>query len=113
MNADDKINLQNILQQSDAEETTDKIRNLKHSQQIKEDVTRMIELKTKYARLRSSNADQFESMCISQCNFLFTKYTKLRSNHPRIIRKMLKIPKLLKHSPQNFQYILDHCLLDN
>ena len=77
MNADDKINLQNILQQSDAEETTDKIRNLKHSQKIKEDVTRMIELKTKYARLRTSNADQFESMCISQCNFLFTTYTNI------------------------------------
>ena len=77
MNADDKINLQNILQQSDAEETTDKIRDLKHSQKIKEDVTRMIELKTKYARLRTSNVDQFESMCISQCNFLFTKYTNI------------------------------------
>lgn len=77
MNADDKINLQNILQQTDVEETTSKIRVLKHSQQIKEDVTRMIELKKKYARLRSSNTSQFESMCIKQCNFLFTNYTNI------------------------------------
>lgn len=77
MNADDKINLQSILQQADVEETTDKIRNLKHSLKIKEDVTKMVELKQKYARLRSSNASQFESMCISQCNFLFTHYTNI------------------------------------
>ena len=77
MDNQDKVNLQNILKQNDIEETTDIIRTVKHSSEIKENITRMEELKTKYARLRKSNPNEFEQMCLKQCNFLFTHYTNI------------------------------------
>tara|TARA_B100000073_G_scaffold337452_1_gene333392 strand:- start:318 stop:806 length:489 start_codon:yes stop_codon:yes gene_type:complete len=77
MDNQDKVNLQKILQQNDIEETTDIIRTVKHSGEIKENITRMEELKKKYARLRKSNPKEFEQMCLKQCNFLFTHYTNI------------------------------------
>ena len=56
---------------------TEDIRTKKHSQRIRDDVTKMIDLKKKYARLSKSNPEQFDKMCVSQCNFIFTNYTDI------------------------------------
>lgn len=49
----------------------------KHSQLIKADIQGFIDLKSKYPRLKETNPKQYDNMCISRCNFLFTNYTDL------------------------------------
>lgn len=77
MDNNDRINLQKILKQNDVEETTDMIRFLRHSDMIREDVIKMEKLKMKYSRLRETNKEQFDTICINQCNFMFTNYTMI------------------------------------
>ena len=66
MNKEDKLNLKNMVSKYNPVETTDKIRDLKHSKQIREDVTTYLELKKKYQRL---SKDQFIN--IVQKNVIF------------------------------------------
>jgi hypothetical protein len=77
MNPHERLNLEKMIVENNVEDCTQDIRNKKHSDLIKNDVNTMIELKKKYERLIKSNPAQFESMCISKCNFLFNNYTDL------------------------------------
>ena len=77
MDPKDRLKLQSMLKDNDVEETTDLIRTLKHSGQIKECVIAIDQLKKSHARLRKSNFSQFEQMCINRAGFLFNHYTNI------------------------------------
>ena len=77
MDNSDRLNLQKMIKANDVIDCTDAIRKHKHSIKIREDVTKLISLKKKYSRLSSTNAEQFDSMCVSQCSFLFNNYTDI------------------------------------
>ena len=77
MNSQERLNLQKIISQNDVVETTGKIRELKHSGLIYNDVTTMIKLKKDYSRLQKSNNGQFKTMCQNKCSFIFTNYTNI------------------------------------
>jgi hypothetical protein len=66
-----------MIDANNVQDCTNEIRNKKHSQLIREDVQRLINLKTKYSRLAQSNPAQFDTMCVSQCSFLFNYYTDI------------------------------------
>ena len=70
----DKLNLHKMIDANNVQDCTDEIRTKKHSTLIGDDVTRLVALKKKYSRLAQSNPQQFDSMCVSQCNFLFNNY---------------------------------------
>jgi len=70
----DKLNLNKMINANNVEDCTEEIRQKKHSQLIRDDVTRLMSLKQKYSRLAKSNPIQFDSMCVSQCSFLFNHY---------------------------------------
>jgi hypothetical protein len=70
----DRLNLHKMIDANNVQDCTDEIRNKKHSQLIREDVQRLVTLKTKYSRLAQSNPGQFDTMCVSQCSFLFNHY---------------------------------------
>jgi hypothetical protein len=72
---DDKqrLQLQNMIKANNVEDQTDFIRNLKHSQIIRNDVNNMILIKAKF---RGDDAKIHEE-CINECNFLFTYYTDI------------------------------------
>ena len=70
----DKLNLSKMIDANNVQDCTDEIRSKKHSQPIRDDVTRLIALKKKYSRLAQSNPSQFDTMCVSQCSFLFNHY---------------------------------------
>ena len=55
MNKTESIDLKNLVKEYKYESTTDKIRELKHSKLIREDITKLCELKKKYPRLNSNN----------------------------------------------------------
>jgi hypothetical protein len=73
----DRLQLQKMIDANNVVDCTQEIRDKKHSATIREEVARLIALKTKYARLSQSNPDQFDKMCVSQCNFLFNSYTDI------------------------------------
>lgn len=84
MNNDERIQLDKLIKGYQSVDTTDKIRSLKHSEKIKQDINQYQIISKKYERLRKSNPNQFEQIMVKHCNFLFTNYTiifnKLKKN---------------------------------
>lgn len=74
---EERLNLDKMIKASDAEDNTDKIRELKHSKLIEDDVQELLNLKSKYKRLSESNPDQFDTMCENKCQFIFSNYTQI------------------------------------
>jgi hypothetical protein len=72
---DDKqrLQLQNMIKTNNVEDQTEFIRNLKHSQIIRNEVNNMILIKAKF---RGDDAKIHEE-CVNECNFLFTYYTDI------------------------------------
>lgn len=72
---DDKQRLQlsNMIKANNVEDQTELIRNLKHSQILRNDINNLILLKSKY----KEDPDKIYSECINECNFLFTYYTDI------------------------------------
>ena len=69
-----RLNFDNMLKESGASDNTDKIRKLKHSGKIREQVTIMMDIKKNYSRLGKRG---LEKMIESKCNWLFTNYTNI------------------------------------
>lgn len=76
MNDLERLNLQNMIQANDVENNTPLIRELKHSKKILDDVNLMLQLKREYSSAKY-NQDQFDSLCVSRCHFLFNNYTDI------------------------------------
>ncbi len=72
-----RLHLDEMLKEYKPEETTEKIRELKHSQLIKEDVDKFVFFRKKYLRLSKTNAEQYKQMAKKQCSFLYDNYTNI------------------------------------
>jgi hypothetical protein len=72
---DDKqrLQLQNMIKVNNVEDQTDLIRNLKHSQVLRNEINNMIMIKAKY---RGDN-EKIAEECMNESNFLFTYYTDI------------------------------------
>tara|TARA_B000000475_G_C15834710_1_gene381341 strand:- start:47 stop:529 length:483 start_codon:yes stop_codon:yes gene_type:complete len=77
MDPQERLNLQKLVKEYGAEDTTKKIRTLKHSKLIETEISAFQYLKNKYSRLSKSNPKQFENMAVNKCNFLFVNYTNI------------------------------------
>jgi hypothetical protein len=77
MNDQQKLDLSKLLKEYQSEETTQKIRELKHSKHIKEDVNTFLKLKNKYPRISQSEKSTFRNLVEKKCNFLYNKYTNI------------------------------------
>jgi len=73
MDNNQRLHLQKMITANNVEDTTDLIRQLKHSHILREDVNNLIMLKVKYPN--DSEKVHLEGM--SECNFLFTYYTDI------------------------------------
>ena len=69
-----RLKFNELLKESDASDNTEKIRKLKHSSKIKEQVSIMLDIKKRYTRLDKKTLDK---MIDTQCNWLFTHYFNL------------------------------------
>jgi len=69
-----RLNLSKLLSDKDLEQTTEKIRSLRHSPRIKADVDTMIALKRQYSRL---SRERVKDMATTRCSFLFNNYTNI------------------------------------
>jgi hypothetical protein len=68
-----RLQLQNMIKTNNVEDQTGFIRNLKHSQIIRNDVNNMIMIKAKFR----GDDEKIHEECVNECNFLFTFYTDI------------------------------------
>tara|TARA_B110000495_G_C22981594_1_gene577046 strand:- start:965 stop:1438 length:474 start_codon:yes stop_codon:yes gene_type:complete len=90
MDSQDKLNLKKLISEYKPEETTTKIRTLKHSSKIKGDVERYLKLKSKYARLPRETQLQ---MYRNKCQFLYTNYTNIFN---KLVKEQLNLTILYR-----------------
>ena len=93
LNDSERLNLDKMIKEYDADDNTSKIRELKHSKQIRDNVERLVNLKKKYNRMRLTDKNKFEKLAVSHCNFLFNNYTNIFN---RLIKDEMNIQILYK-----------------
>jgi hypothetical protein len=104
MDHTDKLNLTKMIDANNVEDCTKEIREKKHSDLIRKDVTCLLSLKQKYSRLAQSNPNQFDAMCVSQCSFIFNNYmdifNKVKKDeiNLQILHKLLDVLKQIEES---------------
>lgn len=69
-----RLNFEKMMKEEGVENNTSKIRNLKHSKKIREQVAQMVNLKNKYSRLDN---DLMNKMIDSKCVWLYKNYSNL------------------------------------
>lgn len=69
-----RLNFDNMLKESGAEDNTQKIRQLKHSDKIRNQVAIMQDIKKKYSRLGKKS---IEKMLETKCYWLWKNYTNI------------------------------------
>jgi hypothetical protein len=73
MNDKQRLQLANMIKTNNVEDQTELIRNLKHSQVLRNEINNMILIKAKH---RGNDAKITEE-CIQECSFLYTYYTDI------------------------------------
>jgi hypothetical protein len=102
---DDKQRLQlaNMIKANNVEDQTELIRNLKHSQILRNEINNMILIKAKYR----GDDEKIYTECINESNFLFTYYTdifnKVRKDEIsiEILNKFLDVLKKIEDGELN------------
>ena len=69
-----RLNFEKMMKEEGVENNTTKIRSLKHSKKIREQVTTMVNLRNKYSRL---DKDLMNRMIDSKCIWLYKNYSNL------------------------------------
>jgi hypothetical protein len=73
MNDKQRLQLSNMIKANNVEDQTNLIRNLKHSQILRNEINNMILIKAKYR----GNDEKIYNECVNESNFLFTYYTDI------------------------------------
>lgn len=72
MNSEEKLLLQEMIQANNVEDQTQTIRNLKHSDLIKTDVMKLLEIMKE-----TTDPSEIHIEAMMECNFIFTYYTDI------------------------------------
>ena len=96
-----RLNFDKMLKESGASDNTSKIRNLKHSDKIREQVTLMMEIKKKYPNLKRQTKDKMiESKCMWLWKNYMNIYNKLKKDELNlsILHNFLNVLKQIENS---------------
>lgn len=72
-----RIDLAALIKANDCDDCTKEIRSKKQSILISNDVKHMVFLKQKHEKMRKTDHDGFDALCVKECSFLFNNYTDL------------------------------------
>ncbi len=103
LNSNDRLQLNKMIKESDAEDKTELIRKTKHSQIIKEQVTLLQNLKKTHKNLYENNFTKFDELAVKECQFLFRYYTEIYNKvlkneiNLEILDKFLNVLKLIEN----------------
>ena len=95
----EKLNLKQLVNQSECENNTDNIRRLKHSVLIRDDIRKIDNLKR---TMKTNNEESFMELCKSECGFLYNNYTDIFNKILKdeldlmIMSKLLVVLKLIE-----------------
>jgi hypothetical protein len=98
MDEKQRLHLQKMIAANNVEDQTGAIRELKHSDVLRNEVNNMILLKAKYR----NDPEKIHLECMNECNFLFTYYTdiynKIRKDEidVSILNKFLDVLKKIE-----------------
>lgn len=73
----DRLNLKKLIDETDCENNTEQIRELKHSVKIREDIRRMNQIKREKDSLKHADPEGFLTLLKTECAFLFNNYTDI------------------------------------
>ena len=103
LNSNDRLQLDKMIKESDAEDKTELIRKTKHSQIIKEQVKLLQNLKKKNKNIYENNFTKFDEIAVNECQFLFNNYTEIYNKVLKneinldILDKFLNVLKLIEN----------------
>jgi len=95
-----RLNFDKMLKESGASDNTTKIRNLKHSDKIREQITLMVEIKKKYPNLkRQTKNKMIESKCMWLWQNYMNIYNKLKKDelNLNILHNFLTVLKQIEN----------------
>ena len=93
-----RLQLSNMIKANNVEDQTGLIRNLRHSQILRNEINNMIVLKAKYR----GDDEKIYSECVNGSNFLFTYYTDIFNKLKKdeidlaILTKLVNVLKLIE-----------------
>jgi hypothetical protein len=73
MDDNQRLHLHNMIHANNVEDTTDLIRNLKHSHVLRDNVNQLLAIKATYP----NDPEQVHLVAMMECHFLFTYYTDI------------------------------------
>ena len=91
MNPTERLKLQEMIKANNVEDQTSRIRELKHSEYIRSDVSTYLQLCKKYPG--SHSKEFFKQTCLKNCSFLFNNYTDI---YTKMIKSELNIDMLMQ-----------------
>lgn len=90
MNDDARLKLHEMITENNVQDNTDKIKQLKHSKLIREDVDKILSIMLK---LKTDDYKTLDNACIQECNFLFIHYTNI---YNKLLKNQIDIEILYK-----------------
>ena len=102
MNSKDRLNLKTLIDETNCEDNTETIRNVKHSVKIRNDIRQLERIKKNHSDLRKTDPEAFFTICQTQCIFLFNNYMDIFNKVYNdeidllIMTKLLSVLKLIE-----------------
>ncbi len=102
MNSKDRLNLKTLINETNCEDNTETIRNIKHSVKIRNDIRQLERIKKNHSDLRKTDPEAFFTICQTQCIFLFNNYMDIFNKvyndeiDLEIMTKLLSVLKLIE-----------------
>lgn len=102
LNGKEQLNLKKMINESEAEDYTDYIRQVKHSVLIRDDIRKIDTLKNTHSELKLTNHNEFVTLCMNECPFLYNTYADIFNRITKdeldmtIMTKMLVVLKLIE-----------------
>jgi len=99
LSSQERLNLKKLIDESECENNTENIRQLKHSTLIRDDVRKIDTLRMAHPNMKSS---EFDELCQGECQFLFNNYTDIFNKMVKneldltIMTKLLTVLKLIE-----------------
>lgn len=93
------LNMKALMESDDYVNNTEKIRTVKHSEDILLDIGKICELKQSHPKMKIVEEDKFKHLCQTSCPFLYNNYTDIFNkvvNDELDLKMMVNFVKYLK-----------------
>ena len=74
LNSQDRLNLKNLIKETECEDNTNSIRELKHSVRMRTDISKLEDLKKTKSTLMQTDMASFQELAKMECAFLYNNY---------------------------------------